>query len=173
MKISGLLTLTCVVLLIIMGFNAIKANYLWDKEHLSHWNLADKSSTIETKLPHIQQFVQSLEKSGLQGEHDAAVFKTPDNSFDDNFKAVQTLVKRMEEMTTMDTNSMAYQQAMQQITGQEQGEAYAMLAVLEGCWYKRHYWYLWDWWGILAWLGVIVMGVVNFVIFGYAMEWWY
>lgn len=48
----------------------------------------------------------------------------------------------------MKVTSFEYQTAMQQITGQEQGEANEMLSVFKGVWYKENFILLWNWIGI-------------------------
>lgn len=144
--------------------SAIKSNYEWDRDYGSLWSLADKSSTLADKHAHIDKFVIALEGAGLGGRHDAAFFKTNDNAFDANLAALKTLRGRLSEMGGMDANSMAYQQAMQQVTAQEQGEAHAMIGVLSGCWVKEHYPLAWGWWAALAGVFSLVMLFVGGVL---------
>ena len=104
-----------------------------------YWTLADKSSTIEAKSEYINKFVSALDNAGLSGYHNAIFFKNQDNSFDLNLKALKTLSDRLEQIKTMDSKSFEYQQAIQQITAQEQGEAEDMLNVFKGCWTLKNY----------------------------------
>jgi hypothetical protein len=149
MKTTGkILTLTTALFLVLTITFAIIGDYRYEKEVKSYWNLSDKASTIEKKRESIDKFVISLENSGLQGTHNALWMTTPDNSFDENFNALLTLQQRMHEISGMDVASFEYQTAMQQITGQEQGEAEMMLRIFKGCWYKDNYIMLWNWIGI-------------------------
>jgi uncharacterized protein YqgV (UPF0045/DUF77 family) len=135
----------------------IKGNYEYEKQYLSLWNLADKASTIPQKSDYINKFVQSLERSGLNGEYNAVFLKTLDNSFDKNLEAIKSLQKRLVEIQGMDVTSFAYQTAIQQITQQEQGEAHNMLSVFKGVWWKSNHPFLWDWIGTINIILLLVM----------------
>lgn len=146
----------------------IRREYLYTNEFESYWELADKSSTIEEKSRYINLFVESLEKSGLQGEYNAVFYKTPTVSFDKNLLALKSLQQRLEEIKTMDIRSFEYQTAIQQITGQEQGEASEMLSVLHGCWTKNNYFFYWTWVGGInwcLWTCLLIAMVVSFFIY--------
>ncbi|MDD5328331.1 MAG: hypothetical protein PHY02_11065, partial [Phycisphaerae bacterium] len=103
-----------------------------------------KTSTIKAKAEHINDFVKAIEGSGLSGNN-AIFLKTPNNSFDKNLEALKTLQCRLETIKTMDVNSFQYQQAIQQITAQEQGEAQAMIDVFQGIWLLENYPLAWNW----------------------------
>lgn len=165
MKIITTISLSlAIILTITFSYLGIKSNYEYTKDYYSNWTLADKASTISQKAEYINKFVESLNNSGLQGSYNALIFTTPDNSFDQNFKALKSLQSRLESIKTMDENSFQYQSAIQQITAQEQGQAEDMLSVFSGCWYKVHYPILWGVFGgtliifiIICWsLGVSV-----------------
>lgn len=143
---------------------AVKSDYQYENQYLSYWTLADKSSTIEDKAKYIDQFVAALKGAHLEGTHDALWQFTPDNSFDSNFQALQSLQGRLHTISTMDENSFQYQTAIQQITSQEQGEAQPMLDVFKDCWTKVHYPLLWNpFFSIPA-----ILGSLLFIIIGIA-----
>jgi hypothetical protein len=148
---------------------SIIADYQYSREIQSYWNLADKASTLEQKAIYLDQFVAAIEKSGLHGNN-ALIFTTPDNSYDQNMIALKSLQGRMHEIQKMDVQSFQYQQAIQQITQQEQGEASHMLGVFEGIWYLNHYRLLWDWIGCIAiTLGLVLLCatiIVGMIAFG-------
>lgn len=130
----------------------------------NHWTLADRASTIDYKSQQIDLFVEALEKQGLAGTNDALILKTPENSFDENFKTLKSLQTRLTEIKTMDPRSFEYQTAIQQITAQEQGEAKQMLDVLQGCWYKQHHFLIWGVIGGINWIAMFVfVGVTGFI----------
>lgn len=140
----------------------VHANYEYETQYANNWTLADRASTISQKSEYIDKFVDSLEKSGLQGQHDALMYFTPQNSFDENFKALKSLQSRLHEIKDLDQNSFAYQTAIQQITAQEQGEATDMLSVLRGSWYKVHHYWLWNGWlGFLYGVIVFILGAIG------------
>lgn len=157
----GLMMGMSVVVLLFIIIGVLVAKNEFKRDISSHWSLADKSSTITEKMRHIDNFVIALEKSGLQGEHDAIIYKTIDNSFDQNLIALKSLQLRLHEIDSMDVASFEYQTAMQQITAQEQGEAKEMLDVFYGTWVKDNYFLLWDWV-----LGIMVIGVLITLIIG-------
>lgn len=111
----------------------------------------------------MDKFVEAIEAQNLSG-NDALIYQTPDNSYDQNMEALLSLRNRLREIKGMDESSWQYQQAILQITQQEQGEAKPMLDTLEGVWYKqRHFWYWTYGWLLQFGLWCVVM-VVGFVM---------
>lgn len=131
------------IITIITTYNI--GRYQYERDHLSFWNLAEKASTIQQKAMYMDKFVASFQGKGFEGEHNAIIFKTQDNSFDKNYEALQSLKKRLDEIQKMNIASFEYQTAIQQITQQEQGEAHNLLDELSGVWWKRNYVFNWDW----------------------------
>lgn len=139
-------TIIGICLLMIGGYIIadVCAHYEFERDIHSYWSLADKASSIEKKSEYLDQFVDALEKSRLAA-NDAVFFTTPDNSRDKNLEVLHSLQDRLHEIKQMDVSSLEYQQAMAQITAQEQGEAHHMLWTLEGCWYLSNHPMLWGW----------------------------
>ncbi len=131
---------------------AVSAHYRYSRDIFSNWELSVKASTISQKSEYMDKFVDSLKNSGLQGSSAALFFKTPDQSFDENFKALVSLQSRLHNIQNMDENSFAYQTAIQQITAQEQDEAGTILSVIKSSWYRVHYYLLWNVFGFLMML---------------------
>lgn len=144
--------------------NEVYGNYYYSKQFESYWNLADKASTIKQKSEYINLFVDALKSSGLQGEYNAIFMKTPDNSFDRNLEALESLQSRLNEIQTMDISSFQYQSAIQQITAQEQADAQDMLDVFSGIWWKENHFWLWDWVGSIQILSVLLVFFIGLVI---------
>lgn len=162
-EIGIFLILAVFIFSVIMIIIAVKSNYEYNKDYYSYWSLADKSSTISQKSEYINQFVIALDNSNLHQCNDALIFKTNDNSFYYNFKALKSLQVRLQNISNMDENSFAYQTAIQQITAQEQGQAGEMLSIFSGCWYLVHYPLLWNYVGIIIWLLLLSL----FILGGY------
>jgi len=157
MKTTGIiLVIVFTILSVIDIIGGISGTYQYEKTIQSYWSLADKASTIPQKEEYISKFVVALEESNLRGKYNEIFLKTPDNSFDLNLDALKTLQQRLKEIETMDVTSFEYQTAMQQITGQEQGEAENMLMVFSGVWWKENHILLWDW--ILA-INIIIVAL--------------
>ena len=146
MKKQGIIYISVgVIWLVVMIFFATIGNYHYERDYESYWNLAEKASTIQQKAVYIDKFVSGFKDKGFEGDYNAVFFKTPDNSFDKNLEALQSLKTRLDEIQKMNVASFEYQTAIQQITAQEQGEAQSMLDVFSGIWWKNNYIFLWDW----------------------------
>lgn len=160
MKALGifLIVIGALLILTLIGVG-IYGDYTYKKKISSHWNLADKSSTIADKAMHIDNFVEALSKENLKEEYNAIVFKTPNNSFDGNFDALKSLQKRLYEIKDMDVSSFEYQTAIQQITEQEQGGAEEMIGTLRGVWFKVNFPIVWMW----NCIGLVILGFIFLV----------
>ena len=158
-KWCGFVIVGSVVLLAFIGIKYVIVSYRYEREISGNWSLAEKASTIKQKSEYIDKFIDALDKSGDMYGNNALVFPTPDNDLTENMKALRSLQGRLHEIQTMDIQSFAYQQAIQQITAQEQGEATGIKFMIEGGWYLHEgYWYLWDWVGITT-IVVLVMSL--------------
>lgn len=163
-KQGFILLIIGIIGLLTIIINAVLGNYRYERDYLSYWNLAEKASTIPQKKIYIEKFAVAIQSAGLQGDYDAILLKTPDNSFDKNFEALLSLRNRLEEIQKMNVSSFEYQTAIQQITQQEQGEASKLLETLEGVWLKNNYIIIWDWvCGLLVFscLSSIIIGLIK------------
>jgi len=146
----------------------VSAKLEWDNDIGYTWSLADKSSTLAEKSRYIDEFIAKL-KDIPHAKNGALVWKTRENNYDLNLKALESLGERLREVQKLDVNSFAYQTAIQQITAQEQGEAQTMLAVLHDSWVIENYWWsftvvkIWLW---SIWTVVLIWGSI-------AIFWWH
>jgi len=159
-KIGIILIIVSSLLITSDIISGIYLPYKYNNEIKSYWELADKSSTIDKKSEYVDKFVNALEESGLKGQYNAIIFKTPDNSFDYNFEALKSLQLRLHEIKTMDVTSFQYQTAIQQITAQEQGEASNMLREFKGTWFKTNHILFWDW----IYMSQVALLITTFII---------
>ncbi len=155
-KLGLIFVIIAIAALLTTVITGIIAGYKYNNEYKSLWTLADRSSTIEQKAFYIDKFVQKLESGGFEGMHNAIILKTPSNSFDYNLQALKSLQMRLIEIKDMDPSSFEYQTALEQITGQEQGEAEEMMCVFQGVYYLDFCIFLWDW--------VVLVQVIFFVL---------
>lgn len=164
MKTFGVLFCTLAVVLLVWGIAAeVLADYEYDNQIGSFWSLSEKASTLDQKSAYLDQFVSAIENARLTGNN-AIFLKTPDNSIEQNMVALHSLQSRMHEIKTMDVQSFQYQQAISQITAQEQGEAAHLLDVIEGVWYLNHHIFLWSWVDFIKWIALLLLGTVGAVI---------
>jgi hypothetical protein len=153
-------------LLLIVGWIVaeVVANYDYNRSIGSYWELSDKASTLQQKSTYLDQFVGALEAAKLEGMNNAIFLKTPNNSFDQNMVALKSLQGRMHQIQGMDEQSFAYQTAIQQITGQEQGEAEHLTSVFYGCWYLQNHILLWGWIDLIIWILMFLFALISGMI---------
>lgn len=160
--------LTTFVLAIIIIISTITITVLtsaaFERDYMGEWNLSDKSSTIEAKSEHLNNFVILLEKNKDKDflDNGKIFFQNQNSSFDSNLAALKTLAKRLEEIKGMDPASFQYNTAIQQITQQEQGEAGAMIGVFYDCYALRQHYIVCGFDGliVLGSLGVMIIVII-------------
>jgi hypothetical protein len=150
--------------LLVWGITAeVLADYEYSNSIESYWKLSEKASSLEVKTDYLNKFVAAVESQHLSG-NDALFLRTPDNSVEQNMIALHSLQSRMNEIRGMDVQSFAYQQAIQQITAQEQGEAEHLLGVIEGRWYLEHHILLWDWIDAVKIVLLLLVGAFSVIL---------
>lgn len=164
-KVIGTLFLVAALgMCVFQAFQAIKADYIWDRDYNSYWELADKSSTIVPKAEHVAKFVAEIEKNKEKfAEYNAVFMTTPDNSFKGNFEALKTLNVRLNEIRGMDVKSFEFQTALQQITDQEMSAENAgpTITVIKQCYRRGTCNIIWQAWAILYCIGYFVLGAIG------------
>jgi hypothetical protein len=137
----------------LLGFHAIQeiyTNYECNRDLLSYWKLSAKASTLKQKSLYLDEFVANLEAAHLSGNN-ALILKTPDNSYEQNMATLKSLQSRMEEIKSMDVKSFEYQQAMYQISAQDEGGVNGV-GDLIGVWYLDHHSSVWGWIDVVRWI---------------------
>ena len=158
--IGTIMVLGAVFLTVWLIKSDLSANNDYNNKIGNYWTLADRSSTIDAKADYMNKYVSALENSNLSGNN-AVFYKNPGNSFEYNLLAVKTLQNRLEEIKGMNPASFEYQQAISQITTQEQGEAEDMTNTFYGIWYLNNHPLLWGWYEMLVIMGLILMGLIG------------
>lgn len=160
--IASILTLVFQVSSCTRGVAAYKEDYEY------HWSLADKSSTIDAKKRHVENFYNALEMGHARGEfasYNAIIFQNPNNKFTENLKALKTLKDRLDEVDQMDPKTFEYNTAIQQITQQEQGEASEMLTNFFQSYMLSEHPITWDWIsGVIGVTAICCVLISGFII---------
>jgi hypothetical protein len=164
-SISLVLAIFFTVLLFYRGAREVMNRYEYSRTIRSYWELSVKASTLEKKSEYLDQFVAGLNAAHLSGNN-AIFFKTPDNSYEQNFAALTSLQTRMHEINEMNPKSFEYQVAIGQITAQEQGEAGKMLEQLEGVWYLNRHPSYWKWYDGIFWFANLLLAILAWMFFG-------
>lgn len=139
-----------------LGFR-LYANYDWDSQVGSYWDLSERASTISQKSEYMDKYVGALEVANLEGTNSATFMKTLESSFDENMKALKSLQSRLHDIDTMSESGFAYQTAISQITEQEQGQAKDMNDNIASCWWKVNYYTLWN---KLIWVSILIVEIL-------------
>ncbi len=121
----------------------IHASFQYENTVESYWSLSEKASTLDQKSAYLDQFVAALDAAHLGG-NGAWIWQTPDNDYGQNYTALKSLQKRMQEIKGMDVTSFQYQQAISQITAQEQGEATKLLSCIKDVWFNCDHTFFWS-----------------------------
>ena len=151
------LVICSIVVLAVWIPSGIIANYKWENTYASAWYLGIKQSSIADKQKYVLEFKDTLLANKANFSENNAIFlATPNNSFDKNLQALDSLSSRLTQIQSMDPTSFQYNTAIEQITKQEQDEAGAMIGVFEGCWYLHNYPYLWNWIGRVIMVSCVV-----------------
>ncbi len=162
--IKGCVASIGVVGLVVMIAGDVLTTYQYDKEVGSYWALSVKAATLDKKAEFLDHFIVAIDSAHLSG-YNAIFLKTPDNSVEQNMAALRSLQSRMREIRNMDVTSFAYQQAISQITAQEQDEATRLLSVIEGRWFLTHWPLWWNWIETLFVLASICLVAVPTIVY--------
>jgi len=108
------------LLLTIIGGASLWINRLtWDNEVGSYIDLADKSSNLQVKYEYVLKYRTALYEHRLTEGYSNPIWQTPTEDLNENFKAVESLVSRMDDIRALDVNSAEYQWALSQVTEEE------------------------------------------------------
>jgi hypothetical protein len=127
---------------------------------MANLQLADDASTPEQKAKFLRAFLVEMDESNLP-THAAWVWPSERNKIANQKVVLESLIKRCDDLSTLDKNSMGYSQGMTQITGQEFdhviGEIrpiYEKAIVMSYGWFTLNAWWIFILPGIVAWFFV-------------------
>ena len=90
--------------------------YIYPKNYEYNLRLADDASTPEDKAKYLKAYLNDI--ATIQGEP-RWIFKRPDVDKQKQIEITEGLVKRLDDIAQMSPSDLAYQQGLEQITGQE------------------------------------------------------
>lgn len=143
--------------------DGVRFNYQYDNTIGSYWSLSVKASDLDVKSQYLDQFIGAIRAANLSG-NDALFFPTPDNSYDQNFNAILSLQTRMNAFVGQDPTTMAYQQAISQITAQEEDDNSSTIDVINHLWWKSNHIEFWGIYALLSCLGIIATGIFGVIL---------
>ena len=108
----------CIVVILLLGIIAYPLVYVYKykRDYDYALLLADDSSLPRQKADYLKQYIEKV--STIKGKA-RYIFMTPNLELDKQIIILKGLVERFEELDKLNASSMAYQQGMYQLTGQE------------------------------------------------------
>jgi hypothetical protein len=108
----------CIVVILLLGIIVYPLVYVYKykRDYDYALLLADDSSLPRQKADYLKQYIEKV--STIKGKA-RYIFMTPNLELDKQIIILKGLVERFEELDKLNASSMAYQQGMYQLTGQE------------------------------------------------------
>ena len=91
-------------------------NWQYPKEYEYALRLADDASLPEVKAEYLKEYLNKIKE--IKGQP-AYIFMRPDLELSKQISILEGLIKRFEDISKISPSEMAYQQGMQQLSGQE------------------------------------------------------
>lgn len=112
------------IVMVIMFFGiscvySVFESYAWSNNVETYWKLADQSSILADKLDYLYKYKSELKELGLTEGNYAYIFKTPYTDLSNQMKVLDSLITRLEQAVPLSVDSLEYQQAIKQLTGDE------------------------------------------------------
>jgi ABC-type multidrug transport system fused ATPase/permease subunit len=166
MKAFILIVVSVVGLAICLVSGAVYYTYSYNVRMGQYAQLADDASTAQKKLEHLEKYKERVQKYIYRNEA-RYLFKKERLTRDNQLEILDTLIQRLEEAKLMKPDTMQYQQAMLQITGQEFDHVLSAInSIFRACWLRQSgmavfaLWFSWIIWLILfAWGFVLAIEI--------------
>jgi len=164
MKVTGILLIIVAIvgLTVCLVGGGIYLTYSFTVRMGQYAQLGDDASTAEKKLEYLQKYKEQVQKHIVR--NDARYFFKKERLTRDNQIAIlDTLIQRLEEAAQMQPDTMQYQQAMLQITGQEFDHVLAAInSIFKSCWLRQSgiavfaLWFSWVLWVLMFVVGLVI-----------------
>ncbi len=163
MKLIGILLLVVAVVgsvvCVVAGW--IYLDYSYDARMGQYARLADDASTAQEKLKYLNKYKERVQKYIVRNEA-RYIFKKERLTRTNQLAILDTLVQRLDEAVKMKPDTMQYQQAMLQITGQEFDHVLDKInSIFQSCWLRQSglavfaLWFSW-----IIWITAFIAGLV-------------
>ena len=161
MKTVGwvIIVIAVAILCISIKVNFYDAGYLYTKNYGQYLKLADDASTAQKKLEYLKEYRAAVVT--IPQENAAYIFQQKRLTKTEQLKILDSLLDRLETTSSMKPESLEYQQAMYQITGQEFTHTLDEINdIFNSCYVRKDpMFFFWYGWGILASIFVGLIGV--------------
>jgi Tfp pilus assembly protein PilN len=165
MKAIGFLLIFGAVigLTVCLAGGGIYLTYSYNVRMGQYAQLADDASTAQKKLEHLNKYKEQVQKY-IQRNEARYIFKKERLTRNNQLAILDTLIQRLDEATKMQPDTMQYQQAMLQITGQEFDHVLTQInSIFNACWLRQSglavfsLWFSWILWLVLFIGGLICL----------------
>lgn len=127
--------------------------------------LADDASTPEQKATFLRAFIADMDRDH-PAEYAAWIFKSERNRISNQRIVIESLIKRCDDLSTLNKESMGYSQGMTQITGQEFDHAVTEINSI----YEDALVMSWGWFMLNAWWMFAIAAVLSCVVVAHDAE---
>ena len=136
-------------LMLIVGFGGLQSYYL-DRDLDAVQDRAQVSANPQDMLDYLRTWRDNLEKHGATTGHTALLMKTPATDLALHFQAVNSVIRRLEQIQALPADSAAYQTALDDL----RGVLREMPRIARGVFWVHYGWWL----GLLA---IVCVGMVS------------
>ena len=139
MKVAGVLLIIVAVVGFVVSLvgGGIYLEYSYNVRMGQYAQLADDASTAQEKLRYLNKYQEQVQKHIVRNEA-RYIFKKERLTRTNQLAILDTLIQRLDEATKMKPDTMQYQQAMLQITGQEFDHVLAAINnIFNACWLRQ------------------------------------
>ena len=136
-------------LLAILAFGGLQSYYL-DRDLDSVQDRAQISANPQDMLAYLRTMRDNMEKYGATTGHTALLMKTPATDLALHFQALNSVIRRLEQIQTMAADSDAYQSGLDDVRGVLRETPRIAQSV---------FWVQYGWW--LGLLGLLCLGMLQ------------
>ncbi len=151
----------CIILFLIagaFGINSILIN-MRSNVVMANLQLADDASTPEQKAKFLRSFLVDMDAADLP-KNAAWIWKSERNKIANQRIVIESLIKRCDDISVLNKESMGYSQGMTQITGQEFDHVLGEVRGIYTEAYQMSYgWFLLSAWWLIGCVAVVVTAV--------------
>ena len=167
MKVTGILLIVVAIvgLTICLVGGGIYKTYSYNVRMGQYAQLGDDASTAQKKLEYLNKYKEQVQKHINRNEA-RYIFKRERLTRTNQLTILGTLIQRLDEAAKMQPDTMQYQQAMLQITGQEFDHVLGQINnIFMDCWLRQSglaifaLWFSWVVWLIIFIVGLFLCAV--------------
>jgi len=163
MKCLGILlvVVSIIGLVICLTMGGVYITYSYSVRMGQYAQLGNDASTAQKKLEYLNKYKEQVQKHIIRNEA-RYIFKRERLTQANQLAILDTLIQRLDEAAKMQPDTMQYQQAMLQITGQEFDHVLAEInSIFQACWLRQSGFAIFAlWFSWILWTAMFIGGVI-------------